>query len=226
MGDAIGQMLPFAVGVAISPMPIVAVVLMLVSARAKANGLAFILGWVVAIAVLGGIVLAVAGPAAMTDDDGSASSGSSTLKLVLGLLLVMVAMRQWRSRPHGDEEPVVPKWMGAIDGFTPVKAAGAGFVLADVNPKNLVLVVGGAAAIAQTEVSGAEQVLALVLFVVIATIGVATPVVIYFVMGDRAAGILQRLKSWMSSHNPAIMAVLCLVIGAKLIGDSISGFSG
>ena len=226
MGDAIGQMLPFAVGVAISPMPIVAVVLMLVSARAKANGLAFILGWVVAIAVLGGIVLAVAGPAAMTDDDGSASSGSSTLKLVLGLLLVMVALRQWRSRPHGDEEPAVPKWMGAIDGFTPVKAAGAGVVLAAVNPKNLLLIVGGAAAIAQTEVSGAEQVLALVLFVLIATIGVATPVVIYFVMGARADEILQRLKSWMSSHNAAIMAVLCLVIGAKLIGDSISGFSG
>jgi threonine/homoserine/homoserine lactone efflux protein len=225
MGDAIGQMLPFAVGVAISPMPIVAVVLMLVSARAKANGLAFIFGWVVAIAVLGGIVLAVAGPAAMTDDDGSASSGSSTLKLVLGLGLVVVAMRQWRSRPHGDEEPAVPKWMGAIDSFTPVKAAGAGVVLAAVNPKNLLLIVGGAAAIAQTEVSGAEQVLALVLFVVIATIGVATPVVIYFAMGARAAEILQRLKSWMSSHNAAIMAVLCLVIGAKLIGDSISGFS-
>jgi threonine/homoserine/homoserine lactone efflux protein len=226
MGEAIGQMLPFAVGVAISPMPIVAVVLMLVSARAKANGLAFILGWVVAIAVLGGIVLAVAGPAAMTDDDGSASSGSSTLKLVLGLLLVLVAIRQWRSRPHGDEEPAVPKWMGAIDGFTPVKAAGAGVVLADVNPKNLLLVVGGAAAIAQTEASGTQQVLALVLFVLIATIGVATPVVIYFVMGERAAEILQRLKSWMSSHNAAIMAVLCLVIGARLIGDSISGFSG
>ncbi len=134
-------------------------------------------------------------------------------------------MRQWRSRPHGDEEPAVPKWMGAIDGFTPVKAAGAGVVLAAVNPKNLVLVVGGAAAIAQTEVSGAEQVLALVLFVLIATIGVAIPVVIYFVMGPRAPEILQRLKSWMSSHNAAIMAVLCLVIGAKLIGDSISGFS-
>jgi threonine/homoserine/homoserine lactone efflux protein len=225
MGDAIGQVLPFAVGVAISPMPIVAVVLMLVSARAKANGLAFILGWVVAIAVLGGIVLAVAGPAAMTDDDGSASTGSSTLKLVLGLVLVVVAMRQWRSRPHGDEEPAVPKWMGAIDGFTPVKAAGAGVVLAAVNPKNLVLVVGGAAAIAQTEVSGAEQVLALVLFVLIATIGVAVPVVIYFAMGPRAPEVLQRLKSWMSSHNAAIMAVLCLVIGANLIGDSISGFS-
>ena len=225
MGDAIGQMLPFAVGVAISPMAIVAVVLMLVSARAKANGPAFLLGWVVALAVLGGIVLAVAGPAAMTDDDGSASSGSSTLKLVLGLLLVMVALRQWRSRPHGDEEPAVPKWMGAIDSFTPVKAAAAGVVMAAVNPKNLVLVVGGAAAIAQTEVSGSEQVLALVLFVLIATIGVATPVVIYFVMGARADEILQRLRSWMSSHNAAIMAVLCLVIGAKLIGDSISGFS-
>jgi hypothetical protein len=74
-------------------------------------------------------------------------------------------------------------------------------------------------------VSGSEQVLVLVLFVLIATIGVATPLVIYFAMGARAPEILQRLKAWMTSHNAAIMAVLCLVIGAKLIGDSVSGFS-
>jgi len=61
MGDAIGQMLPFAVGVLLSPMPVVALVLMLVTPKAKANGLAFLLGWVLGLAVVGGLVLLIAG---------------------------------------------------------------------------------------------------------------------------------------------------------------------
>jgi Sap, sulfolipid-1-addressing protein len=50
-------------------------------------------------------------------------------------------------------------------------------------------------------------------------------VAIYFLMGARAEHVLDELKRWMASHNAAIMAVLCLVIGAKLIGDGISGLA-
>jgi len=57
MGDAIGQMLPAAVGIAISPLPIVALVLMLVSRRGRTNGPAFALGWIVGLAIVGAIVL-------------------------------------------------------------------------------------------------------------------------------------------------------------------------
>ena len=60
MGEAIGQMLPAAVGVAISPLPIVAVVLMLVTPRGRVNGPAFVLGWMLGLAVVGAIVLGVA----------------------------------------------------------------------------------------------------------------------------------------------------------------------
>ena len=56
-------------------------------------------------------------------------------------------------------------------------------------------------------------------------VGVAAPVVIYFALGDRSGPILDRLKQWMAAHNAVIMAVLCLVIGAKLIGDGIAGLS-
>jgi hypothetical protein len=42
-------------------------------------------------------------------------------------------------------------------------------------------------------------------------------------MGDRAAGILETLKTWMGRNNAAIMMVLCLVIAAKLIGDGLTG---
>jgi hypothetical protein len=47
IGQAIGQALPFAVGVALSPVPIIAAVLMLSIPKGSVNGLAFLTGWVV-----------------------------------------------------------------------------------------------------------------------------------------------------------------------------------
>jgi threonine/homoserine/homoserine lactone efflux protein len=224
VGQAIGDFLPSAVGVAISPLPIVAVVLMLVTQRGRVNGPAFVAGWWIGLAVVGAIVLAVAGGASASTDSGPAT-WVDVLFLVLGLLLILVAARQWRGRPHGDEEPPTPKWMGALDAFTPLKAGGAGVVLSALNPKNLLLSVAGAVAIAQTGISTGQQVGAYVVFVVIASIGVAAPVVIYFAMGERSQQLLDRLKTWLARNNAAIMAVLMLIIGVKLIGNAISGFS-
>ena len=78
------------------------------------------------------------------------------LKLVLGLLLLVVAARQWRSRPKEGDTPAVPKWMDTIDSFTPAKSAGTVFLLAGINPKNLLLVIGDAISgfSAQTAVGG------------------------------------------------------------------------
>jgi len=224
MGAAIGQVLSMAVGVALSPVPIIAVILMLVTPRARANGPAFVAGWLVGLAVVGAVVLLVAGPA-NANDDGEPATWVGILKLVLGGLLVLLALRQWRGRPHDGDEAPTPKWMGAIEAFTPAKAAGAGAVLAGANPKNLLLAVGAAAAIAQTGIPGGEQAVAYAVFALIGTVGVGVPVVIYFTMGDRANQILDGLKGWMGRNNAVIMAVLCLVIGAKLIGDGIAGLS-
>src|SRR5262245_26813699 len=157
MGQAIGDSLPSAVGVAISPLPIVAVVLMLVTARGRANGPAFVVGWWIGLGIVGAIVLTVAGGVDATDSSGPAT-WVDVLFLLLGLGLILLSLKQWRGRPHDGEEPPTPKWMGALDRFTPVKAAGAGVVLSALNPKNLLLAVAGAAAIAQTGISTGDQV--------------------------------------------------------------------
>jgi hypothetical protein len=94
-----------------------------------------------------------------------------------------------------------------------------------VNPKNLLFLIGGAAAVAQTGISTADQVVAWIVFTVIASVGVAVPLVIYFALGDRSAELLDGLKNWMARNNTAIMAVLCVIVGVKLIGDAITGFS-
>ena len=221
MGNAIGQSLPLAVGVALSPIPIIAVVLLLTTPRAKSNGPSFIVGWLLGLGLVGALVLAIAGPTD-SSESGQPETWVGWLKVVLGVLLLLVAMRQFRGRPHQGEDAPLPKWMGALDRFKPLTSLGAGAGLAGANPKNLLLIVGGATAIAQTGISGSEQAIAYAIFVLIGTIGVGTPVVIFFTMGTRAPQTLGHLKDWMGHNNAVIMAVLCLVIGIKLIGDGFS----
>lgn len=224
MGDAIGQVLSFGVGVALSPIPIIAVVLMLGTPRARANGPAFVLGWIVGLAIVGTLVLIAASNAGATQGSQPAD-WVGVLKLVLGVLLLLVAVRQWRGRPRAGEQSAMPKWMRAIDTFTPMRSFAIAAALSGINPKNLLLTAGAAAAIASTGSSTSQQAVALAVFILIGTLGVGAPVVIYFALGERATRILDELKTWMAANNNAIMAVLCLVIGAKLIGDGISGLS-
>jgi Sap, sulfolipid-1-addressing protein len=224
MGEAVGQSLPLAIGVALSPIPIIAVVLMLTTPRARANGPAFVLGWLLGLGVVGAVVLALAGPGGASDQ-GQPATWVSWLKLLLGLLLLLVAARQFRGRPHQGEEAPLPKWMGAIDRFTPPQALGGGAALAGANPKNLLLAIGGAAAIAQTGITGGQQAVAYTVFAIVGTLGVGAPVVLYFATGKRSAELLGRLKDWMAHNNAVIMAVLCLVIGVKLIGDALGGLT-
>jgi threonine/homoserine/homoserine lactone efflux protein len=225
MGEAIGDLLPAAVGVAISPLPIVAVVLMLVAARGRTAGPASLVGWLVGVAGAGAVLLLLAS-GADASDQGQPAAWVDWLKLLLGLALMLLSLRQWRGRPHADKDPVTPKWMGALDAVAPVKAAAAGVALSAVNPKNLLLIAAGAAAIAQTGIGAGEQAVALLVFTVIASIGVAAPIVIFFALGDRSRAVLDSLKTWMARNNAVIMAVLLLVIGVKLVGDAIAGFSG
>ena len=103
-GQAIGQVLSFGVGVALSPLPIIAVVLMLATPKGRANGPAFLTGWVLGIAVLGTIVLLIASGASASEH-GSPATWISIVKLVLGVLLWLLAVRQWRGRPRGGRDP-------------------------------------------------------------------------------------------------------------------------
>jgi threonine/homoserine/homoserine lactone efflux protein len=222
MRQAIGQILPMAIAAGISPIPIVGVVLMLVTPRARSNGPAFVLGWVVGLGVVGVVGLVVAN-AAGASTQGSSADGTNTFQIVLGVLLLVFALRQWRKRPKPGIEPPMPKWMNAVDHFTPVKSAGMGVALSAVNPKNLLLALSAAATIASTELSGADQAIAYLVFAVIASLGVVAPVAIFFFMGDRAGPILDDLKQWLAHNNAAIMAVIFLVIGAKVLGQGIAG---
>jgi threonine/homoserine/homoserine lactone efflux protein len=216
MGQALGTVLPLAVAVAIFPVPVIAVVLVLRSERGRAKAFAFVLAW--------GVVLVLA-DGADASESGEPATWVSILLLALGGLLLAAAVKQWRGRPAAGEDAPVPGWMERIDELTVAKAGGIGFALSALNPKNVLLSVAAAAEIAAVGLEAGEQVAVLAVFVLLASAGVAAPVFLSLALGDRSRELLDALRSWMAANNAVIMAVLFLLIGAKLIGDAVSGLT-
>jgi hypothetical protein len=196
VGQPIGQILPLAIGVAISPVPIIVIVLMLGTPRARSNGVAFALGWLACLTIVGGALLALANGNSRADDGGP-ETWVSIVKLALGVLFILLAARTWRGRPRAGQEAAMPKWMQAIDTFTTGKSLGFAVVLSGINPKNLALTIAAVTTIAQTGISGGEAAGALAVFILIGSLSILAPVGIYFALGA----------------------------GAKVIGDAIGALS-
>lgn len=225
MGQAISEVLPFAIGVAISPLPIIAVILVLFSARAKVNGLVFLAGWLVGVAAVSIIAYIVADAGDASDSTGSTSDSVYWIKLGLGVLLVVLARRSWRAEHATDGPPPQPRWMASIDSLTPVKTAGLALVLSAVNPKNLALSLAAGAGLAQLGLSGSETAVGLIVFILVASASIAVPVIFYLAGGERATNVLDGWKSWLSAHNGAVMAVLFLVFGVVLFSEGLRGLT-
>ena len=223
LGPVIGDLLPSAVGVALSPLPIVAVTLMLATPKGRANGAAFAVGWVVGLTVVCVVVLWLAGGA--DDPDSGTSTAVDVLKLVFGVVLLGVAKKQWDKRPAPGETSALPKWMDTLQDFDAQRALLVGGALAAINPKNLALTLAGAAAIAQGGLSAGGDVVAIAVFVLVASVTIVGPVLAYLVMGERAESALASVRQWMGDNNATIMTVVCVVLAAKLVGGGIDGLS-
>ena len=217
MGSAIGQILAPAIGVAISPVPIIAVILMLFSNHAARNSVSFAVGWLGGLTAAGFIVLSLG----IETSDGEPSDTSGWIKVVLGLLLFALGVRNWRSRPRDGEEPETPGWMAAIDEFSAIKSMGLGVLLSAVNPKNLALTISAAVTISNSGLSNGDQAVVMIVFVLIASVTIILPVTVYLVMGEKADAGLRSMKEWLNTNNATVMSVLFVVFGAKVLGDGL-----
>lgn len=224
MGPVIGDILPFAIGVAISPVPIIAVILMLFSVRARQNGPSFLAGWVMGLTAVVLIVLLVAGTAGAAS--GTPSTLASWLKVGLGILLVFLALKQWRGRPHDGQHAAAPKWMASIDGMQPQRALALGVLLSAVNPKNLTLAIGSALVIAQAGIGAGQALVALVVFVLLASVSIIVPVGYSLFGGEAARSTLDGWKTWLSANNATVMAVVLFVLGMALVGKGLGPLVG
>jgi threonine/homoserine/homoserine lactone efflux protein len=221
LSSALGDLLPAALGVAISPLPIIATILMLMSQRAKITAPAFALGWMLGITLVLVVVLVAAGPDGIDTD--SSSDTTYWIKLALGLLFLLLGANTFRKRPRSGEPAPPPKWMASLDRTTPVVAFGLGALLSALNPKNLALSLTGGLAIASNGLSTGQTVVCVVVFVAIGSLLVVGPVIAFLIAGDKMAKPLQALKDFMQEHNSAIMTALLAVLGLSNLGKGLGG---
>jgi threonine/homoserine/homoserine lactone efflux protein len=222
VGSVIGEILPLAVGIAISPIPIIAVILMLLSPRAKGTSVGFMIGWLLGVVIAIIVFTLLSSVIPQRSEGGSSVAG--VIKIIFGVLLLFLALRQWRARPAEGEQASLPKWMSAIDSMTAGKALGLAFLLAAVNPKNLLLAASAGLIVGGADLAPGQTVVVITIFVLLATCTVIIPVIAYLIAASRLAGPLDKLHGWLVENNATIMSVLLLVIGVAVIGKGLGNF--
>ncbi|HEX5713401.1 MAG TPA: GAP family protein [Solirubrobacterales bacterium] len=219
LSEAIGDLLPSALAVALSPIPIVAVVLVLGAPRARTAGPAFALGWIAGLLAVSVVVLLLVGGGSDPDHD---DPGLDWLKVAIGVLFLLMAAKQWSKRPRPGEQPEQPSWMASVDSAGPARAALLGTALSGANPKNLALTLAAAASIAEAGLDSADEAIATAAFVAVGSATVAGAVLFHLLAGARAAAPLAAVRRFMAQNNAVIMMVVLLLLGAKLLGDGLA----
>lgn len=222
MLEAVGELLPFAVGVALSPLPIMAVTVLLMSPRARSTTPPFLLGWMAAIATALIVFAAISG---MSSGNGEAGKVVAVVKLLLGGGLLFLARKEWRARPRRGETAKAPRWLQRVEEMGPVAAGASGFGIFAVNPKNLTVGVAAGVLLGSMELPVASAVTVIGIYVLIAASTVLVPTVAYFAMQDRIRPWLEEVRDWLTQNNAVVMAVVLLVIGAVMVGKGLSGFA-
>jgi len=219
LGEAVGGLLPSAIAVALSPIPVVGVVLVLGTPRARTSGIAFAAGWVVGLAALSTIVVLALGSGV----DSGTESGIEWFKVAVGIAFLAMAAQQWRKRPRDGDGAEMPKWMDSIAAVTAPRAAALGAALSGANPKNLALTLAASASISEAGLGRADTALAIVVYVALGSVTVSGSVLFYLSGPARAARPLAAVGRFMSENSAVITMVVLLLLGAKLLGDGLGG---
>jgi len=215
----LAELLTTGIAIAISPLAIVAVMLMATSGKGRTNGTAFLLGcYMFAILFIGALV--ALGRSAGTDEtDSGANIAVDVVEIVLGAGLLVLAFLQWRKRSATE----TPKWISGLDAISVGKAFVLGVLISGpLSPKDLPLLIAASGRISQAGLP-AEEIVAVIL--IFALIGVGAAAVPWLISVVSPTSVEQRLtgaRNWLLANHAVIMTVLFVVLGFKLIGTGIA----
>jgi threonine/homoserine/homoserine lactone efflux protein len=206
------DLLLIALAITLEPFPLSAFILILGAEKGTRKGLAFILGWLAClVAVIAAVVLTTGGnpPKAQT----APSSAALAVKLALGVVLVLLALRQRRHRGRPRKPPT---WMTRLDRLSLWSAAGVAVFL-----QPWALVAAGAATVIQAKLSTPGDYVTLMLFCLVGTSSFLYLELYATFAPAKAAVRLDQLRTWLDTHQEQVIIVIFLLLGFWLAGKSI-----
>jgi threonine/homoserine/homoserine lactone efflux protein len=206
------DLLLIGLGITLEPFPLTAFILILSAEKGTRKGLAFILGWLAClVVVIAAVILVTEGNPPKPNT--APSTVALAVKLAVGIVLILLAVRQWR-RMGRPRKP--PAWMARLDRLSPWAAAGLAAFL-----QPWALVAAGAAEITQASLSNAADYLTLMLFCVLATSSFLYLELYASFKPATADARLRSMRNWLDTHRDQAIVVISLLLGFWLAGESI-----
>jgi hypothetical protein len=224
VGDILIELIPLAIATALAPLMVILVLTFLRGEGGLAKASAFLCG-VVAVRLAQGLVFGLLlGQPDDAEEVTAARTVTSTLLLVLGVLMVIAAVRGILKEEDPDEPP--PKWLTMIASASPLKALGLGTLAITVGGKHWVFTLSALSVIREADPGQSEGIALFLIYVAAASLTLLTPIVSLLIAPQRASGILDRIGAWMEANNRAIKIVVSAVFGAYFLWKGISAFVG
>ncbi|MFZ7089260.1 GAP family protein [Curtobacterium sp. RRHDQ10] len=210
----LGVLATTAIAVAVSPLPITAVVLLLLARRGRVSAVWFAVGWVAGVLV-GVLVTALVADALPDPDARGRDPVVGWITVIAGVLLLAVAAWQWTHRRLADGRPATVRWFAVVDDVGPRRAAVLGLLAVVANPKNLVLSLSAGITLGEAAATTAPVgiVLAVVAYVLVGALGVVLPVVAVAVAPSGTARPLAAVREWLLRRGIMLLVVVLVVLG-------------
>jgi hypothetical protein len=219
MWQALGALLPIAVAVAISSVPLTVTILILLSPNRGRAALPFLVGWVIGVAAV--IILTAAGAAALSQPLRlSRDTGTAVLQIVIGAILMVLAAIYLLRRPHAGGTGL-PRWLSAVDSFGPLAAFAIGVLLA-FRPKGLLLGIAGGLVLSAASLRGDEAVFLIIIYTLIATSTVVAPIIASFVAPRRMEPRLVSVRDWLTANGRILTSIMMFMIGVVILGAGLA----
>ena len=222
MAGAVLDTLPLALGIALNPLAIVVSILVVCKPKSRENGAAFVIGWVLGLALL--LILATW---IIQDLVSALITASSELPSViwigLGGLFLFSAVYTLRSQSRSDETSGPRRWMRFIEHAGVFRTLGMGVFLAMFSLRNVALLIAAAGAIGSGQLPLKELAVTVAVFVAISSLGVLIPLLVRLLGGNEAEIQLEQWGEWLIKHMGTMTAAVMVVLGTYLLGRGITG---
>jgi len=219
--QSIGGALPAALAIALSPFPVIGIVLMLAGRQGRRNGPLFAAGWVIGLSIVAAIVVVVFAGADGADSTSSAIADWG--RVVVGAVMIVLGVRTWWTRPRSGDVVEEPGWMASLEEATAAKAFVLGAVLAGANPKHFVLTAAATTSMVEAGAHGSDLVVAIAVFVLVGSFTVVGAVVVGLFGGTWGVSLLEAVRQFMVANSAVITVIVLVILGANVLGAGLTG---
>jgi threonine/homoserine/homoserine lactone efflux protein len=218
MGSLLVSLLPFIIGSALVPIQNIINILLLKSPQQGLLKASAYVGGMTTLRLLQGLIF---GLLFIKEEGGGKSPVVLTLQIVLGILLLVTAYKQWRGEDDPDAPP--PKWITSIDNLTPMKAFGFGFGVVLISGKLWVFTLSAISLIDAAQLGQPSGAIAYLVFVLLAESLLVLTLIFRLGAPKKSISMLEQASAWMTRYNRLIVLSVSLVFGLLFLYQGASG---